>query len=589
MRRLILLILLLNSAFLYSGNVSIAPHDYSINLMWINRKLDLNQKYIYPAQDEKKLNDKFLKYVYMWAYANKDSVVYIWFDSYLNTASAIENTRKFIDDYSSSEMAPIVFRDIRDLSEVKKHPKVFSDKTPIFYRVDLLRVIAQIHDVSKRITSNFVYSDFDIDPLSKEEIFDKNTVNYLKKFGTVMSYDPLWLGYENGFSIVSNNKKLLEAMQYIMVDLNIQRGYKSLQGKFYKQNHILEIIDSVNGVDRKELSSISSPVDNYSINFLCLNFVTYENQPYIRSGSDKEELEDYFFKNLYDWAVANPEAKINIWFDGDVVSEYSVKNTQKFIENNFPDVSNIVLKDIRSLQSANNILNTLGYKGDIAWAKEELLEATIAIEDVLSGRSYSIFGSLIEVAEYRDGFNLHRLSKEELFNDESISDLQKFGLHIKDQFEIRCRIFGGNTDGLPELLSSKWLRPNTEKLQKKLRGVDCCCNSCSTNIDELQQVIYFSYQAMFAYFYHIADFGKLYVEKFDPKSNKFVTSVYDKFKHGFEPFGSDRRKFIDTFRGYDKLPVSSRNYVWAPTKKIAYPKATLMYNDNDPVRSIKSV
>ena len=75
-----------------------------------------------------------------------------------------------------------------------------------------------------------VYADLDIKPISKEELFDLKTLEYLKKFGIVMaSYHG---GFENGFQITNkHNKDGIAAIQRALIDINIQRTHEALQYK----------------------------------------------------------------------------------------------------------------------------------------------------------------------------------------------------------------------------------------------------------------------------------------------------------------------------------------------------------------------
>ena len=126
----------------------------TMNLFWINKKLDENQRYIYPSNDEQALYNDFLKNIFMWAEGlDKNIPVHVWFDSQLTPKAAVVNTQALIDKYMKfrAQKVPIILQDIRDLPEVIQHPEVFSDKTPVYFRVDLLRVIAAHHTITSHI------------------------------------------------------------------------------------------------------------------------------------------------------------------------------------------------------------------------------------------------------------------------------------------------------------------------------------------------------------------------------------------------------------------------------------------------------
>ena len=214
---------------------------YSINLMWINRRLDIHQRYIYPSENEEGLRKNFLDPIFKWAQANPDSIVNLWFNRDLTTNEAIENTLMLIKDNAIKypKMAPIVLRNVGIIPKVIVNPEVFSDvysyEIPVYFRADLLRPIIALYMLSNHETDYFVYCDLDMEPLSQEELFDDETLQNLQTYGIVMAREGL--GFENGFQIISNhNQNLLKAIEWVLVVLNIKRAYNALQGKFYDCN-----------------------------------------------------------------------------------------------------------------------------------------------------------------------------------------------------------------------------------------------------------------------------------------------------------------------------------------------------------------
>lgn len=212
---------------------------YSINLMWINRMLDIHQRYIYPAANEEVLRKNFLDPIFKWAQLNPDSTVNIWFNRELTTSEAIENTWMLIKDNAIKypKMAPIVLRNVGIIPKVIVNPEVFSDlfsyEIPVSFRVDLLRPIIALYMLSNNETDYFVYGDLDMEPLSQEQLFDDETLHNLQTYGIVMARGG-FLGFEDGFQIISNhNQHLLEAIEWVLVVLNIKRAHNALQGKFY--------------------------------------------------------------------------------------------------------------------------------------------------------------------------------------------------------------------------------------------------------------------------------------------------------------------------------------------------------------------
>lgn len=208
------------------------PKEYTINLMWINKKPDINQNFIYPAKDETELKQNFINKILKWAQKNQESKIVLWFDSQMISKNAIDNTRTIIDQEFAkyrNKIAKVELRDIRDLSYVKKYPEVFSADIPLYFRVDLLRVIAAYCSILADKNLCFVYSDIDIEPLSKRQLFDRATLNNLSQYGIVMANQYNLYGFENSFQITTYNENLFKAIKSILIKLNILRAYNFLK------------------------------------------------------------------------------------------------------------------------------------------------------------------------------------------------------------------------------------------------------------------------------------------------------------------------------------------------------------------------
>ena len=163
-----------------------------------------------------------------------------------------------------------------------------------------------------------------------------------------------------------------------------------------------------------------------------------------------------------------------------------------------------------------------------------------------------------------------------------MKELQKTGIRFIDK-GLQLGIMGMNVNRLFEALERDWIEENTQKAYQKIHGIDCC-GSCCEKPSELQQILYASYAGMFKYLYHTMKLGKLMVERFDHQSKQFVSHEYNKEKDGLAPFGLDRLKVNINFDASKDLPEKGICAVWIPTKKVAYPKITLEYDDESSVR-----
>lgn len=203
---------------------------YSVNFMWLNKKLNEEQPYIIPKKKEEV--QKLLQHTVDWREKNPEASINFWYDSKRTSSKALKNTIELIQSKSKSNL-PITYCDIRTLDCVKKNQVLFSDKLPVYFQVDLARVILLYEIMKKKETTYAVYGDLDMDALNKKELFDDKTLTHLKKTGKVMA-DGGTLGFENGFQMISYcNPNLLKAMKFAMIDLNIERAKVALKQGFY--------------------------------------------------------------------------------------------------------------------------------------------------------------------------------------------------------------------------------------------------------------------------------------------------------------------------------------------------------------------
>lgn len=213
---------------------------YSVSLMWINSTYDENQNYISDKISEKELGENCLRPILDWAKKSpEETKIYYWYDSKYTNPTAIKNTEEYFIKNELNDK--IYLKDVRILPYVINHEDVFSDQLPVYFRSDLLRVIATTYLADSKDTEFIIYSDLNVTPMSQEEIFDEETNKNLKKFGFVLTEnirDNL-KKYENGFFILdSNNENIIQANKFGLIEINLKRaqtileyGYQSNESK----------------------------------------------------------------------------------------------------------------------------------------------------------------------------------------------------------------------------------------------------------------------------------------------------------------------------------------------------------------------
>jgi hypothetical protein len=189
---------------------------YTINLMWVKDKKD-HGPYIFRTKEV----EENLAKATAWARKNPKTRVVIWYDSATVDEDAVINTYEVLNRIFSQYAQQIAFEDLRQFSEVRNNPSIFSGNIPIYFRVDLLRIICAYHLLkdAKRETY-FVYADLDVSPMDRHELFDSSTLIDLFRYGTVMARGAV--DFENSLQIWSNNQpNLLWAAKTILIDTSI--------------------------------------------------------------------------------------------------------------------------------------------------------------------------------------------------------------------------------------------------------------------------------------------------------------------------------------------------------------------------------
>jgi len=202
------------------------PKKYSINLMWINRSALLDQPYIYPIDHENNTFD-YLDTLVQWALYNPEGSINLWYDGLLTSEKAVKATQKQINALREKKeltRCDIALKDIRDCEFIQKMPDLFSADMPVYWRADFARAIVVMEEVKNNQDACCIYTDFDIKPLKKEQLFDQDSLHLLKKFGFVMAYEQNLVGFENSFQMFMYDEKLLKAIQDIIITANIIRG-----------------------------------------------------------------------------------------------------------------------------------------------------------------------------------------------------------------------------------------------------------------------------------------------------------------------------------------------------------------------------
>ena len=209
------------------------PSKYSINLMWINQSLNTNNPYIFGCQSEDQIIDKVLNKARKWKKANPEAEVILWYDSKFITDKALENTQAvLIKKIKEDPSFAFKLKDIQQIDFVDQNPDVFSDNLPIYFRVDVLKLILCIHSILSDGMDAAIFSDLEVgdlrqnkDRMDKKELFNTQIMKRLETIGIQVNTDGM--KDENQFLQILNKPSTINAIK-IYINACLSRAITAL-------------------------------------------------------------------------------------------------------------------------------------------------------------------------------------------------------------------------------------------------------------------------------------------------------------------------------------------------------------------------
>jgi hypothetical protein len=289
---------------------------YCINLMWVSvESLFKNNLLIKP---------EYFNKLYMWLSNNPNSKIIFWYDGDIEftTLLSIINTRLFFDKINKCYPGKIYLRDlsmnplvmqINTLSPYLFGPVqlygIKNKRLPLYFRIDLYRVVIAIYLLKEECFNFFVYSDLDIEqyclrgtvkvPCIKDEIPIKYNKDYLftPEILQILNVDGLIMQegtsgqYENSFQIIGSND--LVTKNNIIKALEISILYRNITKNVFTAYTSVPFTD-INKIDLKH--TIEQNV--YGLYRYALILSKYLNNEYKFSYNDIK-IKDEINKNLF--------------------------------------------------------------------------------------------------------------------------------------------------------------------------------------------------------------------------------------------------------------------------------------------------
>ena len=224
---------------------------YSINLLWISRKKDPGQKYIYPGEEEIMVSKLFQPAI-KWAKENPEAVVNIWFDSELYKMESIKNTDELLQSIAREAGCDnIRLRSIQDIPIVQQESAFFSEESPLYLRIDWLKLIICLYSITSEFPDDAaIFSDLEVGDrrldekrMSKQELFDKESLDALDEIGIQLSWS---VGHiENQFIQVLRNAATITSLEYT-INASLMRAKLICDGSISEElNNACRTLESI--------------------------------------------------------------------------------------------------------------------------------------------------------------------------------------------------------------------------------------------------------------------------------------------------------------------------------------------------------
>lgn len=278
---------------------------------------------------------------------------------------------------------------------------------------------------------------------------------------------------------------------------------------------------------KSPLLSTSDPIKSYSINLMWLNG-TKKEETYVAPEKSEVDLINKLLSPTIQWAVANPEAEVYLWYDSVHTSDTAVINTQRLLTHLMQEnhISNVKLRDIREIPVVQK--NPDCFSDQIpTYFRIDLLKCIILVDAIERESKESAIFSDLTIGDARPAKG--RMSKSELFSPEVMDQLNQFGLilglkggRIENQF-----LQLSNNKKMIEALKVVVINTNLIRIIHALND-----QNLKQKLPNHTQSVYQSMKyPLYEYYNAILNDEPILVR------SKDELEPYSFEKHGYEPFG----------------------------------------------------
>jgi len=196
------------------NNPSDYNQEYTINLLWVNQVKSTTT--VFPLTRDVFIRRELITHNHLqnlvnWATLHPKSDIFVWYDN--ATEQAVQETESLLTE---NKLNNVTLKNIETLTALAPSYAFLSDpKVPVYYKVDLYKLMLTTEMLNNDVNKTLVFSDFDLPALNKENLFDADTISKLTSFNLVFTQDG-HLGFENSFHIMRHDRDLISSLNLIV-------------------------------------------------------------------------------------------------------------------------------------------------------------------------------------------------------------------------------------------------------------------------------------------------------------------------------------------------------------------------------------
>lgn len=204
-----------------------------------------------------------------------NSRIIVWYDN--ASEEAVRNSGAML---AEKGLGNVTFIDVQTLHSVSEIYLLLGHrKIPVYYKVDLYKLMITREMLQQKPNELFVFSDFDLHPLTQEQLFDQETKEKIRKFNLVFTSKG-HRGFENSFHIMKYDADLVESLKYIidycvlvakevnrnlLARISAQMVYDVLANNFFKIYYLKKRWVEGSRINEEELyKSMKNQLENLS-------------------------------------------------------------------------------------------------------------------------------------------------------------------------------------------------------------------------------------------------------------------------------------------------------------------------------------